>query len=491
MPLADPLLIESLDMQARGIARRDGKVVFVEGALPGECVQAHAVQSRPSYEVAALDRIVRASAQRVVPPCPHIAACGGCVMQHLEPAAQVAVKQRVLEDALRRIGNLPPTAMLAPLQGQAWGYRQRARLAVQVGEARPAGQAADAGSQGRGRSRQHAAARGRGRNTTMTLAGGGKDVRRQGAPVSSGAVRLGFRQRGGHQVADLDACAVLPARVSAMLPALRRLVAGLSRPSCLREIEVAVGDAVIVLVAVHAAPLSAGDIGLLRAFAQEHGIRWWLRPVGDCQAPQHPLDAADADALYYDLPEFGVRLPYRPGDFTQVNPQSNRLLVSRALRLLDAQPSDRVADFFCGLGNFTLPLATRARSVWGVEGSQTLTQRAQDAAQRNGLQDRLQFATVNLFEVDARWLRRQKRFDRVLMDPPRDGALALSRALAQLQAGERPDRIVYVSCDPATLARDAGVLVHEGGYRLRRAGVMNLFPHTGHVESIALFDAGA
>jgi 23S rRNA (uracil1939-C5)-methyltransferase len=216
-------------------------------------------------------------------------------------------------------------------------------------------------------------------------------------------------------------------------------------------------------------------------------VTWWLQPKGP--ETVHPLAAADADKLAYALPEFGLRMPYRPTDFTQVNHAVNRALIARALTLLDVQPDDRVADLFCGLGNFTLPLATRAKSVLGVEGSSALTERALDAARQHRLDTRTQFATLNLFEIDVEWLRGLGHFDRVLIDPPREGAEAVARALAALAPDERPRRLVYVSCSPATLARDAGILVHEGGYRLSSAGVVNMFPHTGHVESIAVFDA--
>jgi 23S rRNA (uracil1939-C5)-methyltransferase len=243
-----------------------------------------------------------------------------------------------------------------------------------------------------------------------------------------------------------------------------------------------------VLVLRHMEPLSTEDIGLLRAFAELHGVTWWLQSKGP--ETVRPLDAGDADKLAYALPEFGLRMPYRPTDFTQVNHSINRSLISKALNLLDVQAGDRVADLFCGLGNFTLPLATKAASVVGVEGSSALTERALGAARLHGLEDKTSFATLNLFEVDVEWLRQLGRFDRMLIDPPREGAEAVARAVAALAPDERPKRIVYVSCSPATLARDAGILVNEGGYRLESAGVINMFPHTGHVESIAVFDAG-
>lgn len=436
--MPEVLKIESLDLEARGIARRDGKVVFVEGALPGERVAIETVRRKPSYEIARVQDVLSPSSQRVAPRCPHFGVCGGCAMQHLEPAAQVAIKQRALEDTFWHIGKLRPARMLPPLHGPTWGYRYRARLSVRV-------------------------------------------------VPKKGGVLVGFHERKSSYVADMRECHVLPPAVSAMLMPLRALVSQLSAPDCMPQIEVALGDAATVLVLRHLVPLTDADLACLRAFAARHGVQWWLQPKGPDTV--HPLEPEHADALAYALPEFGLRMPYRPTDFTQVNHSINRAMVARALMLLDVQPQDRVADLFCGLGNFTLPLATQAREVVGVEGSKALTDRALQAAERHGLAASTRFATLNLFEVDAQWLRSLGRFDRMLIDPPREGAQAVSQALAQLAPDERPRRIVYVSCNPATLARDAAILAHEGGYALRSAGVVNMFPHTGHVESIAVFES--
>ncbi|ANN77618.1 23S rRNA (uracil(1939)-C(5))-methyltransferase RlmD [Bordetella flabilis] len=436
--MAEVLNIESLDLEARGIARRDGKVVFVEGALPGEQVRADTVRRKPSYEIARTVDVLRPSAQRVVPRCAHFGVCGGCAMQHLEPAAQVAIKQRSLEDTFWHVGKLRPGRILPPLHGPTWGYRFRARLSVRV-------------------------------------------------VPKKGGVLVGFRERKSSYVADMRECHVLPPHVARLLVPLRAMVAAMSAPDRLPQIEVAVGDVATVLVLRHLVPLAQGDIDILRAFAAEHGVQWWLQPKGPETC--HPLEREHAETLAYTLPEFGLRMPYRPTDFTQVNHAINRTLVSRALSLLDARPDERVADLFCGLGNFTLPLATRAREVVGVEGSKPLTDRAHEAASRNGLGEKVSFATLNLFEVDVAWLRGLGHFDRMLIDPPREGAQAVAQALAQLSARERPRRIVYVSCNPATLARDAAIMVHEGGYQVLSAGVINMFPHTGHVESIAVFES--
>ncbi|MFC3339121.1 23S rRNA (uracil(1939)-C(5))-methyltransferase RlmD [Paracandidimonas soli] len=433
MPPACVLHIDSLDIEGRGVARHDGKVFFVEGALPGELVRASVLQEKARYALARLDQVLKPSPQRRRAPCLYADTCGGCSMQHLEPSAQVATKQRVLEDTLRRIGGVKPEQILPPLHGPEWAYRHRARLAVRA---------------------------------------------------AAGVVRIGYREQGSHRIADVQSCAVLPAHVSSLLPALHAMVASLSMPQSIREIGVAAGSAATALVLHHEHALSREDIALLREFAARHGILWWLQPPS--RRELHPLNPGDRDALSYALPAFGLRMPYFPTDFTQANPGLNQVMVSKALQLLDARPTDRVADFFCGLGNFSLPLAIQARQVLGVEGSRALTERAMQAAQDNHLQEKVRFATTDLFAVDAHWLRRQKRFDRVLLDPPRDGAQALCLALAGLAPGEAPERIVYVSCNPATLARDAGILAKS--YRLLAAGVINMFPHTGHVESLAVFE---
>jgi 23S rRNA (uracil1939-C5)-methyltransferase len=439
--MSDPKLItldiESLDLEGQGIAHRDGKVVFVEGALPGERVVARITRRKPSYDKAVTERVLRASAQRTVSPCPHFGVCGGCAMQHLDPVAQMAIKQRALEDALEHIAKVPPCQILPALQGPVSGYRHRARLSVRM-------------------------------------------------VPKKGGVLVGFRERASSYVADIHQCLVLPPHVSALLMPLRRLIESLSRPDRMPQIEVAVGDEATVFCLRHLEPLTETDIGRLRAFGLQHDIVWWLQPQGPDSA--HPLDPAQRDALAYALPAYGLRMHYRPTDFTQVNPYINRALIARALTLLDVRPGDRVADLFCGLGNFSLPLATRAHEVVGIEGSPTLVARAREDAGRQGLGDRTSFAELNLFEVDADWLRGLGHFDRMLIDPPREGALAVAQALAELAPDERPRRVVYVSCNPATLARDAGVLHHVGGWALKAAGAVNMFPHTAHVESIAVFE---
>ena len=436
------LRIESLDLEAQGVAHNaEGKVVFVEDALAGEEVQVAVRRRKNNWEQASLVALRRPSAQRVVPRCPHFGVCGGCALQHLHVAAQVATKQRALEDALWHLGKVRPEQVLRPIEGPAWGYRQRARLSV-----------------------RHV--------------------------VKKGTVLVGFHERRSSYVADIRSCDVLPPQVSAMLLPLRELIGAMRTRDRLPQIELAVGDDTTALVLRHLEPLPEEDLDRLRRFAAAHGVEWWLQPKGPDTA--RTLDGA-ASRLAYSLPEFGVRMPFRPTDFTQVNRDINRVLVSRAVRLLAPEREERVIDWFCGLGNFTLPLATRAASVLGLEGSATLLARAYEAASLNGLAERTRFEASNLFEVTPDSLAALGHAERWLIDPPREGAFAIAKALADLAeqpvAGWRPPRrIVYVSCNPATLARDAALIVHRAGYRCSAAGAVNMFPHTTHVESIAVFD---
>lgn len=456
------LQINSLDLEARGVGRSEnGKVIFVANALPGERVQAKISRSKRNWESGTAVAWANLASSRVTPKCPHFGVCGGCSMQHVDPAAQLAFKQRILEDDFWHLSRLKPQTLLRPIAGPSWGYRTRARLTVRL-------------------------------------------------VVKKGGVLVGFHEKGSSYVADMRSCAILPQRVSDLLLPLRDLIASLSRPERAPQIELAMGDSVTALVLRHLEPLTDADRQLLRDFGDAHQVQWWLQPKGPDTVT---LLGGDAEPLRYALPEFGITMPFRPTDFTQVNPQINRVMVARALRLLKAQATDRVIDWFCGLGNFTLPIATQARKVLGVEGSATLVARALDNALQNGLQDKVAFSARNLFEMNAADLRAYGEADLWLVDPPRDGALALCKALVQALGGKLapnvehleaeslpletnapwvpftpPRRIVYVSCNPATLARDAGLLVHHGGYTLRAAGVMNMFPHTAHVESMAVFE---
>jgi len=438
--------IKSLDMDARGVGHMQenedgtpGKVVFVEGALPGERVSFETFRKKKNWEAARMIELHRESSMRVQPKCVHFDYCGGCSMQHLEPSAQVAIKQRVLEDNLWHLSKVKPDMMMRPMYGPTWGYRYRARLSSRY-------------------------------------------------VAKKGTVLVGFHEKKSVYVADIQSCQILPKHVSDMFMPLRALIGSLSIFDKVPQIELAIGEDLTVLVMRNMEPLTAEDEVKVKAFADEYNIQWWLQPKGpDTAYPFYPLDKQ----LHYLLPEFGVRMPFKPVDFTQVNHHINRVLVAKALRLLDVQPEDRVADLFCGLGNFTLPLATQAREVVGIEGSTALTERALANAKVNGLDAKTSFSTRNLFEVTKDDLIALGKFDRMLIDPPRDGAMALSLALAELKETNPellPKRIVYVSCSPSTLARDAGVLVHRAGYTLRQAGVVNMFPHTSHVESMAVFD---
>jgi 23S rRNA (uracil1939-C5)-methyltransferase len=450
-PLPDGrLAVDALDIEAQGVARRpDGKVVFIDGALPFEVVSASIRRRKNNWEQGTLTEIHVESSQRVKGQCPHFGlhegACGGCKMQHLHPAAQVAIKQRVLEDNLWHLGKVKPETVLRPIEGPPWNYRWRARFSV-------------------------------------------RHVRKKEA------VLVGFHERKSRYVADIRECHVVPKHVSDLLLPLRALIAGMDAIETTPQIELACGDDVTALVLRHLEPLSDGDIARLRAFAREHeGVQWWLQPKGPDTV--RLLDEGGPE-LAYALPEFGVRMPFKPTDFTQVNPHINRVLVARALRLLGARKGDRVIDWFCGLGNFTLPIATQAGEVLGIEGSESLVERARENLGRNDVSAKVDFAARNLFEMTPQQLVEDGVAQRWLVDPPREGAFALAKALADLHqepalrgSWQPPSRIVYVSCNPATLARDAGLLVHQAGYRCTAAGVVNMFPHTAHVESIAVFDA--
>ena len=425
--------IESLDYEGRGVARHEGKVVFVEGALPGERVTASIYKKTPAYEQGFAQTIVHDSPSRTKPNCEYFGLCGGCALQHIEPRTQVAAKQRVLEDHLKHIGQVSPERILPAIYGPTWGYRHRARLTV-----------------------RHVA--------------------------KKGGVLVGFHEKRSRYVADMHSCRVLPQRISDLIGPLRELIVQLSIAQRLPQIEIALTEIADVFVFRILDALTAQDEVLMKTFADQHRLVVYLQPEGpDSTYLLHPVDAT---ALYYALPEFDVQIHFRPTDFTQVNHAINTVLVRRALRLLDPQPGERIADLFCGLGNFTLPIARSGASVLGIEGSAGLIARATDNAMLNRLSSNVQFMTMDLFKIDAIQWAALGDFDKLLIDPPRDGALELIRLIGS----NGPRRIVYVSCNPATLARDADLLVNTHGYRLLSAGVVNMFPHTAHVESIACFE---
>jgi len=462
--VTEPVKVEALDLDAQGIARlapseeeaaqgQSGKVIFIKGALPTELVTYTITSDRARFSKAKVREILKPAVFRAEPKCAAFGVCGGCTMQHLDIRAQVAMKQRVLEDDLQHIAKTKPAEILRPMGGPVWEYRHRARLSA---------------------------------------------VNRS---IKKGTVLIGFHEGKSGYVADMLACEILPKHVSKLLPQMRKLVMGLSIVDRMPQIEIAVGEPedphsddpkktkpVTALVFRNLQPLTTEDEQLLREFADQHQVWIWLQPKGiETVAPFYP----ETGTLCYRLPEFEVEMPFKPTDFTQVNHLMNRALVSRAIGLLEVQETDRVIDLFCGLGNFTLPLARKAKQVLGIEGLETLTTRATENALHNGLEDKASFIKSDLFEVTPETIASWGKAQRWLMDPPREGAMEICKSLTELHrinSDLLPQRIVYVSCNPKTLARDVEILCHHAGYTLSSAGIVNMFPHTSHVESMAVFD---
>lgn len=423
--------IESLSHDGKGVAHIDGKTVFIHGALAGEQVMFRYTAQRKSHDEGEVVEVLQASPDRVEPGCPHFGLCGGCSLQHLKPAAQVAAKQQALMDALHHIGKVAPDQVLEPLvNASPWGYRRKARL-------------------------------------------GAKDVPKKGR------VLVGFRERGSSFLAELSECHVLHPKVGHLLIPLSELIGALSIPDKVPQVEVSMDDERLVLIFRIMEPLNGDDEQLLREFGKRHELWVYLQPGGpDTIAP---LD--EGVDMHYALPDFGLEMAFLPTDFTQVNTDINRQMTRRAVEMLELDAQDKVLDLFCGVGNFTLPLATRAGQVVGVEGDAGLVERARGNAVRNGVTN-VDFHVANLYEDLAQrpWLK--QGYNKALLDPPRSGAFEVLEQLPRLGV----ERLVYVSCYPGTLARDAGELVNKLGYRLLAAGVMDMFPHTAHVESIALFE---
>ena len=458
-PADNPILqatIESLDQEGRGVAHVHGKTIFIDGALPNEVVMYQSQQIKPSYEVAKTIEVLQASSERVVPKCPHYGVCGGCKLQHMDARAQVAAKQRMLEADLWHIAKVKSDSMLPPLYGPTWGYRHKARLSVKYVQKKE-------------------------------------------------RVLVGFNEKGTRYVADMNSCEVLVPAVSALIAPLQAMIFQLSIRDKLPQIELAVGEAienkqVIVLIFRIMDVLTGNDEALLKAFANLHQIEVWTQSKGpDTIKPFYspmsfwrtPESNGDRDAdfhqhdnsgLQYSLPEFNLIYPFKPNEFTQVNPQINQQMVRSAMQLLNPQAGENIADFFCGIGNFTLPIARSGATVLGLEGLANLVDRANESAHLNNINN-VKFGVADLFKMTEESLIDLGVFDKWLIDPPRDGAFELVKSIAENTA---PDLIVYVSCNPATLARDAGVLVHEKGYRLTAAGVINMFPHTAHVVDCAI-----
>lgn len=426
-------VIEKFSHDGRGIARIDGKTTFIDGALPGETVQFNYKSKKKDYDEGLVFSVIQPSPQRVAPACPHYTLCGGCSLQHLEGTAQIHEKQALLLDSFTRIGHCQPEAILAPLTSTLWGYRNKARLSVRYVEKKQS-----------------------------TL--------------------VGFREKNNPRyITEINTCPILNSRVDAELPALRQLVDSFDDPHCIAQIEVAAGDEDIALILRNLSQLSANDEEKLRAFSDRTQFRIFLQPKGpDSVYLFHPQEAGDF--LTYQLPDYQVTFQFLPTDFTQVNAGLNRKMVTMALDLLELESHDVVLDLFCGLGNFSLPLAKKVAKVIGVEGSDAMVGRATSNAAANGIEN-TQFFCANLDDEQSLSVLFDHPFNKILLDPPRTGAMEVVKQMDKLN----PKRIVYVSCNPATLARDADILINQHGYRLCSAGVMDMFPHTAHVESIALF----
>lgn len=425
--------VTALSHDGRGVARIDGKVVFIHGALPGETTRFRYTGRRKSHDEGEVVEVLQASEQRAKPGCDFFGLCGGCSLQHLQAEAQIQYKQQTLLDAFSHIGKILPEQVLPPLVNHTpWGYRRKARLGV-------------------------------------------KHV------LKKGRVLVGFRERNASFVADMDHCEVLHPKIGHALADLSRLVESLTVSTRVPQIEVAMDDARCVLIFRILEPLTDSDKEKLRHFSQQQDFVIYLQEGG----PDTVMPLGEEASLRYALPDFGLELCFQPTDFTQINTDINRQMIKQAVDLLALSKDDRVLDLFCGIGNFTLPMATRAGQVTGVEAAEELVARAKHNARNNQL-DNVSFYTANLYESLAHeaWLKQS--FNKVVLDPPRSGAFEV---LAHLP-GMGAERIVYVSCYPGTLARDAAELVNVHGYRLVSAGVMDMFPHTAHVESIALFEKG-
>ncbi len=434
-PLAPQIAeIEKFSHDGRGIARIDGKITFIDGALPNETVEFMYSRRKTDFDEGYVIKVLTAAAERVEPHCPHYALCGGCSLQHVSVATQIEIKQSLLMDVLARIGHCQPQTILAPITSDVWHYRNKARLSVRYVE-------------------------------------------------KKSATLLGFREKNNPRfITDIHQCPVLNAAVDAKIDTLRALLDSLPDQRSIAQIEVAAGDDTVALIIRNLEHLCEASQDQLRNFAQQSGFRLYLQPAGpDSVQLFYPLDADEY--LHYSLPEFSLTYRFHPTDFTQINPGINQQMVSLALRLLDLQPTDVVLDLFCGLGNFSLPLAQHCARVIGLEGSQSMIERATMNASANQITN-IDFACRNL----EQWSLSDslaKGATKMLLDPPRSGALELVKQIHWL----KPQLIVYVSCNPVTLARDADILVNTHAYVLQAAGVMDMFPHTAHVESIAVFAA--
>ncbi|MFQ3037851.1 23S rRNA (uracil(1939)-C(5))-methyltransferase RlmD [Neisseria cinerea] len=427
--------ISALDYEGRGVAKVGGKTVFIKGALPSERVGFRIVRQKKQFDEAEAVAIFKVSDERTVPQCRYFERCGGCSLQHISPAAQVAFKQRMMEEQLERIGKVRPQQILPPIYGHVWHYRDRARFSVSLD----------------------------------------KLCR----------LKLGFQAKKTNDVVDISSCMLLPKPVSDKLPAIRGLLQDLAEEgSVARFAEFYRGSEITVLNIAFKSKLRQNEENRIRQwFDSELSDNWqvWLQIEGGVSQPFYPKTDK---TLKYTLPEFGIEMPFRPGDFTQINTDTNRLMVSRAVKMLDIRRGERIADLFCGLGNFSLPMAKSGVDVVGIEGAENLVRRARQNARLNGCDRQTDFIAANLFDCTEKTVASWGRFDKMLIDPPRSGAYEVVKSL---HTPYLPQKIVYVSCNPSTLARDAGVLV-EKGYILSGAGIMNMFAQTSHTESVAVFD---
>lgn len=425
--------IETLSHDGRGITHIDNKVTFIANTLPGETVHCRLTHRRATFYEAELLDIITPSAERLSPPCPHFGICGGCSLQHMSLTTQANMKEQTLMDQLKHFGHVTPLHTLPPLNALSMGYRRKARLGVKY-------------------------------------------------VIKKEKLLIGFREKSSRYLADLGTCPVLHPEIGQQFESLRSLISQLSCYQHIPQVEFAMGDDKAALVFRHMQPLTESDQAQLMAFGKKYQFDIYLQPNPPATVYQlWPPDSTDR--LTYSLPDEGITFHFHPLDFTQIHLEMNRLMVKQAMALLELSPEDRVLDLFCGIGNFTLPIAKRAKWVTGIEGSDEMVQRARENAQLNQI-DNADFHAANLMTPDcqADWLKRP--YDKILLDPPRAGAKEILPQIGQLGAA----RIVYISCNPATLARDAGELVHQHGYRLIQAGVMNMFPHTAHIEAMAVFE---
>ena len=427
----EPVRIESLSHDGRGVTHIEGKAIFVEGALPNELVKMSALKQTRQYDDAIVDEIIEASDERVTPKCAAFGICGGCALQHLQHEKQITYKQKSLLDNIQKLSKTLPKEVLEPIQSQAWEYRYKARLGVRYVKAKK-------------------------------------------------KIYIGFREKHSRYLARMDACEVLDARVGKNLEVIAEAILKLSCYDKIAQIEVAISETACALIFRNLVELTDDDKAILTQLAKDKEYHVYLQPKGPTTVA---LLYPDVSELSYSLPEYDLKLVHLAIDFTQVNPFINPLMIKQALELMDLNSDDEILELFCGIGNFTLPMARTAKTVVAVEGEKTLVERANENAERNGISN-VEYHVANLMEdtTGLPWLR-GKKYTKVLLDPPRSGAKECIDMIASL----KPERIVYVSCGPATLARDADMLINTHGYKLQTAGVIDMFPHTAHVESIALF----